>query len=110
MAAAAAAAVCVQPVVSSEPDLYVRELGSDAGFLLLASDGVWDVLDTGSAARLAHALLLETKSANATAQYIVRYAASERGMLGIEGNGKARMGESGSEQDPGRQAGRRVRL
>lgn len=94
--------------MSSEPDLYVRELGSDAGFLLLASDGVWDVLDTGSAARLAHALLLETKSANATAQYIVRYAASERGMLGVEGNGKARMGESGSEQDPGRQAGRQT--
>lgn len=80
-------------VVIAEPDFKSGELGPDAAFLLLASDGLFDVMGSGTAARLAHDLLLENRSAAVTAQFIVRYAAQQRNMLKPAGNGKNPMGE-----------------
>jgi serine/threonine protein phosphatase PrpC len=42
----------VRPMVTAEPDVYIYNRSPKGGYLLLASDGFWDVFTNQEAARM----------------------------------------------------------
>ena len=44
--------VSLQPLISCEPEIIEKELNNDDEYLVLASDGVWDVLSNEQVAKL----------------------------------------------------------
>lgn len=55
----------------SEPDLYDIALGKECEFLIMASDGLWDVLSNQRAVDIARSELDETRSAEKAADKLV---------------------------------------
>lgn len=55
----------------SEPDLYDIALGSECEFVIMASDGLWDVLSNQRAVDIARGELDETQSAEKAAEKLV---------------------------------------
>ena len=44
--------VPLQPFVTCEPEIIEREIGSEDAYLVLGSDGIWDVLQNEQVARI----------------------------------------------------------
>lgn len=67
-----------QNFVSWEPAIQVRELNSSHKFLILACDGLWDVMKHEEAADFVHKHRAQGKSANEVAKALVREALNKR--------------------------------
>jgi len=72
----------VTPLLSAVPDVSVRELTDEDKFIVLACDGVWDVLSDQEACRCVRTALIESQSAEAAARKLAGMAFN----LGSEDN------------------------
>jgi len=61
-------------LVIAEPDIVTTELGEDDDFLLLACDGLWDVMDNQAAVDFVSAEYLRASSAEKIARRLVKEA------------------------------------
>ncbi|KAF0698357.1 Aste57867_11007 [Aphanomyces stellatus] len=60
----------LKPPISAEPDLFVHALGPTDKYLILACDGLWDVISNDKAAKIA----CRSPSAQAAASALCKYA------------------------------------
>ena len=70
-------ASCTGPALSPEPEITVYQLTTDDCFMLLACDGLWDVLDNGRAAQLVWGWLTEGMALDRAATRLVTAALCE---------------------------------
>lgn len=68
----------LKPFVSSEPEFAVIERSEEDQFLILASDGLWDVMSNGMACKVVEKCLEEkpSDSDNATTDGVVSHSAA----------------------------------
>ena len=62
------------PLITAEPEFLVAEITSDDEFVLLASDGLWDVVSNQEAVNFVRQMLFQGKGIEKSVKELVKFA------------------------------------
>eukprot|EP01042_Synura_sphagnicola_P001280 gene1280-1450_t len=70
-------------VIKADPDIFQRELGADDDYIVLGSDGLWDVLRNKDVADMVYSMRRQSLSASRMAEELVKQASAQGSMDNI---------------------------
>lgn len=78
--------IALQPYVTAEPEIMEKTIGSEDEYLILASDGVWDVMSNEDVARFVVTALSNSTNVDGDFINIARHLCAEAMLLGSTDN------------------------